>query len=160
MLGIQLQVGERKHVIRDRRFARGRKHEDMHAIYLAGSVSNTYVCDAGFKIVSRILNSSIKIMTRASSSLHIWCKFALWSVGSGLLSARSALAIVFGANLGAVSGAKIVLIHIIGGPERALILWFHIAAAFEIVLPNEGGSHFLLKVCNFEKTRVCKAVKI
>ena len=26
--------------------------------------------------------------------------------------------------------------------------------------PNEGGSHFLSKVCNFEKTRVCKAVKI
>ena len=55
MLGIQLQVGERKHAIRDRRFARGRKHEDMHATYLAGSVSNTYVCDAGFKIVSRIV---------------------------------------------------------------------------------------------------------
>ena len=28
------------------------------------------------------------------------------------------------------------------------------------MLPNEGGSHFLSKVCNFEKTRVCKAVKI
>ena len=55
MLGIQLQVGERKHAIRERRFARGRKHEDMHAIYLAGSVSNTYVCDVGFKIVSRIM---------------------------------------------------------------------------------------------------------
>ena len=53
MLGIQLQVGERKHAIRDRRFARGRKHEDM-------------LCDAGFKIVSRILTSSIKIMTGAS----------------------------------------------------------------------------------------------
>ena len=49
MLGIQLQVGERKHAIRDRRFARGRKHEDMHAIYLAGSVSYTYLCDVGFK---------------------------------------------------------------------------------------------------------------
>ena len=70
MLGIELQVGERKHAIRDRGFARGRKHEDMHAIYLPGSVSNTYVCDAGFKIVSRILTSSIKIMTGASSSLH------------------------------------------------------------------------------------------
>ena len=29
-----------------------------------------------------------------------------------------------------------------------------------MVLPNEGGRHFLSKVCNFEKTRVCKAVKI
>ena len=28
------------------------------------------------------------------------------------------------------------------------------------MLPNEGGSYFLSKVCNFEKTRVCKAVKI
>ena len=55
MLGIQLQVGERKHAIRERRFARVRKHEDMHAIYLAGSVGNTYVCDAGFKNVSRIM---------------------------------------------------------------------------------------------------------
>ena len=45
MLGIQLQVGDRKHAIRDRRFARGRKREDMHTIYLAGSVSNT--CAAG-----------------------------------------------------------------------------------------------------------------
>ena len=41
MLGIQLQVGDRKHAIRDRRFARGREREDMHTIYLAGSVSNT-----------------------------------------------------------------------------------------------------------------------
>ena len=57
MLGIQLQVSERKHAIRDRRFARGRKHEDMHAIYLAGSVSNTYVCDVCFKIES---NSDLK----------------------------------------------------------------------------------------------------
>ena len=45
MLGIQLQVGDRKHAIRDRRFARGRKREDKHTIYLAGSVSNT--CAAG-----------------------------------------------------------------------------------------------------------------
>jgi len=30
----------------------------------------------------------------------------------------------------------------------------------EIVPPNEGGSHFLSKACNFEKTRVCKPVKI
>ena len=35
--------------MRDRRFAKGRHHEDMHAIYLAGSVSYTYLCDAGFK---------------------------------------------------------------------------------------------------------------
>ena len=49
MLGMQLQVGERKHAMRDRRFARGRHHEDMHAIYLAGSVSYTYLCDVGFK---------------------------------------------------------------------------------------------------------------
>ena len=41
MLGIQLQVGDRTHAIRDRRFARGREREDMHSIYLAGSVSNT-----------------------------------------------------------------------------------------------------------------------
>ena len=45
MLGIQLQVGDRKHAIRDRRFARGREREDMHTIYLAGSVSN--MCVAG-----------------------------------------------------------------------------------------------------------------
>ena len=49
MLGMQLQVGESKHAMRDRRFARGRHHEDMHAIYLAGSVSYTYLCDVGFK---------------------------------------------------------------------------------------------------------------
>ena len=49
MLGMQLQVGERKHAMRDRRFARGRHHEDMHATYLAGSVSYTYLCDVGFK---------------------------------------------------------------------------------------------------------------
>ena len=49
MLGMQLQVGERKHAMRDRRFARGRQHEDMHATYLAGSVSYTYLCDVGFK---------------------------------------------------------------------------------------------------------------
>ena len=35
--------------MRDRQFARGRHHEDMHAIYLAGSVRNTYLCDVGFK---------------------------------------------------------------------------------------------------------------
>ncbi len=29
--------------------AGGRHHEDMHAIYLAGSVSYTYLCDVGFK---------------------------------------------------------------------------------------------------------------
>ena len=33
--------------MRDRRFARGRHHEDMHAIYLG--VSCTYLCDVGFK---------------------------------------------------------------------------------------------------------------
>ena len=49
MLGMQLQVGERKHAMRDRRFARGRHHEDIHATYLAGSVSYTYLCDVGFK---------------------------------------------------------------------------------------------------------------
>ena len=49
MLGIQLQVGERKHAMQDRRFARGRHHEDIHATYLAGSVSYTYLCDVGFK---------------------------------------------------------------------------------------------------------------
>ena len=49
MLGMQLQVGERKHAMRDRRFARGWHHEDMHATYLAGSVSYTYLCDVGFK---------------------------------------------------------------------------------------------------------------
>ena len=55
MLGIQLQVGERKHAIRDRRYARGRMHEDMHGIYPAGGVTSTYVCDVGFKLVSRIV---------------------------------------------------------------------------------------------------------
>ena len=49
MLGMQLQVGERKHAMRDRRFARGRHHEDIHATYLAGSASYTYLCDVGFK---------------------------------------------------------------------------------------------------------------
>ena len=28
------------------------------------------------------------------------------------------------------------------------------------MLPIEGGDHSLPKICNFEKTRVCKAVKI
>ena len=49
MLGMQLQAGERKHAMRDRRFARGRHHEDIHATYLAGSASYTYLCDVGFK---------------------------------------------------------------------------------------------------------------
>ena len=49
MLGMQLQVGEWKHAMRDRRFARGRHHEDIHATYFAGSVSYTYLCDVGFK---------------------------------------------------------------------------------------------------------------
>ena len=49
MLGMQLQVGERKHAMRDRRFARGRHHEDIHGAYLAGSVSYTSLCDVGFK---------------------------------------------------------------------------------------------------------------
>ena len=47
MLGMQLQAGERKHAMRDRRFARRRHHEDMHALYLAASVSYTYLCDVG-----------------------------------------------------------------------------------------------------------------
>ena len=38
-----------KHAIRYLRFARGRHHEDMHAIYLAGSASYTYLCDVGFR---------------------------------------------------------------------------------------------------------------
>ncbi len=28
------------------------------------------------------------------------------------------------------------------------------------MLPTEGGDHFLPKICNFEKGRVCEAVKI
>ena len=28
------------------------------------------------------------------------------------------------------------------------------------MLPTEGGDHFLRKICNFEQTRVCEAVKI
>ena len=47
MLGIQLQAGEKKHAIRDRRFARGRQDADMHAMYLADSVRRTYLCEAG-----------------------------------------------------------------------------------------------------------------
>ena len=51
--------------------------ESIDAIYHPGGVNKTYMCDAGFKIVSRILNSSIKIMTGAYSSLHVRCKIAL-----------------------------------------------------------------------------------
>ena len=49
MLGIQMQVGKRKHAMRDRRFGKGRMHDDRHAIYLAASVSYTHVFDVGFK---------------------------------------------------------------------------------------------------------------
>ena len=28
------------------------------------------------------------------------------------------------------------------------------------MLPTEGGDHFLSKICNFDKGRVCEAVKI
>ena len=45
MLDMQLQVGQRKHAMRDRRFARKRHREDMHGIYLAGSVGFTCLCD-------------------------------------------------------------------------------------------------------------------
>ena len=49
MLGMQLQAGERKHAMRDRRFARGRHQEDIHATYVASNVSYTYLCDVGLK---------------------------------------------------------------------------------------------------------------
>ena len=160
MLGMQLQVGDRKHARRDRRFARGRHHEDMQR-YILQVLLAIHICTMWVsKTVSRKVTESIKMMTGASSSSHVWYKFASWSVGSGFLSARSALAIVFGANLGAISGAKMVLIRLTGSPEKAPFLWFRISAAFKLVLPTEGGDHFYNKICNFEKTRVYTAVKI
>ena len=53
MLGIQQQIGERKHAKRNRRLYGGRYHEDMHARLLF------------LQIVSRTLNYSITIMRGA-----------------------------------------------------------------------------------------------
>ena len=71
MLGMQLQVGERKHAMRDRRIARGRHHEDIHATYLAGSVSYTYLCDVGFKNCKS--KSELEHQTYEKYVLHFAC---------------------------------------------------------------------------------------
>ena len=81
-------------------------------------------------------------MTGAYSSLHFGCRFALLSVGTGLLSARSALAIVFGANMGAVSEAKIVLNYVTGGPERQLFHDFAFQRLSKLCLPPRAGIIF------------------
>ena len=76
-----------------------------------------------------------------------------------MLSARSALAIVFGANLGAISGVKIALIRLARGPNRPLFYDFALRPLSNLCFPQRAWIVFLRKICNFAKRRVYAAVK-